>query len=139
MGELQRHVGVLANTIGFGIEDVARVMLPPYLERHHGIRLEGAPGEELQRRFFEVAGREMPVEINLYGEGSRDGQAAVVLGEAKSRIGGAEVARFIEDLALVEPLVAGEIWRVMFGFYIHPSATPRAREHNILLVASYQR
>jgi len=139
MGELQREVGALANNIGFGIEDVARVMLPPYLERHYGVKLEGPLGEELQRRFFQVEGKDVPIEINLYGEGRRDGREVVVLGEAKSRIGGAEVARFIEDLALVEPLVTGEVWRVMFGFYIHPSAMPRAEEHGILLVASYQR
>jgi hypothetical protein len=44
--------------------------------------------EELQRRFFPVEG-ELPVEIDLYGEGTRDGEDVVVLGEAKSRTAGA--------------------------------------------------
>jgi len=63
----------------------------------------------------------------------------VLLGEVKSRIGGSEVQWFAHHLALVEPLVMGEVWRVMFGYFIHPSAMQPAEESNILLVASYQR
>jgi hypothetical protein len=131
-------LGSLAENIGFGLEDVARLMLPPYLSRHHGIQLKGLAGEELQRRFFSLEGRP-PAEIDLYGEGQRNGQWVVVLGEAKARIGGGTVKHFADVLEQVEPLVEGEVWRVMFGYYIHPSALPVAEEHHILLVASYQR
>lgn len=134
--ELARQVGRLSENIGFGLEDVARVVLPDYLAYRHNLQLEGEPGEELRRVFFEVDGRE--VEINLYGEGRRDGQKAVVLGESKSRIYGRDVQDWAKVLAQVEPLVEGEVMRVMFGFYIHPTALKEAREVGILLVASYQ-
>jgi len=134
--ELAQQVGKLSENIGFGLEDVARVVLPDYLAYRHNLQLEGEPGEELRRVFFEVDGGE--VEINLYGEGRRDGQRAVVLGESKSRIYGREVRDFAKVLAQVEPLVEGEVVRVMFGFYIHPTALREAREKGILLVASYQ-
>ena len=134
--ELAQQVGRLSENIGFGLEDVARVVLPGYLAYRHNLQLEGEPGEELRRVFFEVDGGE--VEINLYGEGRRDGQRAVVLGESKSRIYGREVRDFAEVLAQVEPLVEGEVVRVMFGFYINPTALREAREKGILLVASYQ-
>ncbi len=61
-----------------------------------------------------------------------------MLGESKSRIYGREVSDFAELLAQVELLVEGEVVRVMFGFYIHPTALREARERGILLVASYQ-
>jgi tetratricopeptide (TPR) repeat protein len=131
-------LGSLAENIGFGLEDVARLLLPPYLFKHHGIQLQGAPGEELQRHFFPIEGQP-PAEIDLYGEGRRDGQKLVVLGEAKSHIGGGIVKDFADALQRVEPLLEGEVWRVMFGYYVHPSAQPVAEEHDILLVASYQR
>ena len=134
-------VGSLSETIGFGLEDVAKLMLPPYLERHYGIHLEGEPAEELGRQFFNVEGKYV-VEVNLYGEGYRDGNRVIVLGECKSRIGGGAVQHFVEMVAeKVEPLVRskGEVWRVMFGFYIHPSAWEVAKKHNVILVASYQR
>ena len=131
-------VGRLGENIGFGLEDIARLLLPPYLHKHYGIHLEGPAGEELQRRFFPLPDQ-LPLEINLYGEGQRDGRKAVVLGEAKSRIGGGVVKDFADLLVQIEPLVEGEVWRVMFGYYIHPSAQPVAQEHQILLIASYQR
>ncbi len=134
---LVQQVGFLSDNVGFGLEDVGRVVLPGYLQRHYGLQLEGPLGEELSRKFFEVDGE--PVEINLYSEGWRNGQRVIFLGEAKSRIGGGEVHRFTEHLELVEPLVTGEVWRVMFGYFIHPSAMQPAEERNILLVASYQR
>ena len=135
---LSQEIGGLREDIGFGLEDVARLLLPPYLHKHYGIQLEGPPGEELQRRFFPMKDRPTE-EINLYGEGWRDRQQVVVLGESKARIGGGVVSEFAEVLERVEPLVKGEVWRVMFGYFIHPSAQPVAEKHRILLVASYQR
>ncbi len=134
---LSQEIGGLREDVDFGLEDVARLLLPPYLQKHYSIQLKGAPGEELSRRFFEVKDQP-PIEIDLYGEGRRNGRRVVVLGEARARIGGA-VKDFADRVQKVEPLVKGEIWRAMFGYYIHPSAQPVADEHHILLVASYQR
>jgi hypothetical protein len=60
--ELAQQVGKLSDTIGFGLEDIARVVLPGWLSRHEGIEVD-----ELTRTFFEVDGE--VVEINLYGVG----------------------------------------------------------------------
>jgi len=135
--EQQRHLSGLGEVIGFGLEDIARTVVPGYLQRHFGIDLEGPLGEELNPEFFQVGSGQ--VEIDLYGQGFRNGQRIVVLGESKSRIGRSEVLHFADKLVLVEPLVEGEIWRVMFGYYIHPSAREAAAEHQIHLIASYQR
>jgi len=88
----RRHLSGLGDVIGFGLEDIAKTVVPGYLQRHFGIDLEGPLGDELARRFFDVNGQ--PVEVDLYGEGTRDGRRVVVLAESKSRIGGAEVRRF---------------------------------------------
>jgi chromosome segregation ATPase len=79
MEKLAQQVGGLSDSIGYGLEDIAKVVLPGYLQRHFGIVLEGKLGEELNRHFFHIDGSD--VEINLYGEGERDGQRVVVLGE----------------------------------------------------------
>jgi hypothetical protein len=134
---LAQQVGALSENIGFGLEDIGRVVLPGYLERHYRVKLEGPLGAELGRKFFDVEGQY--VELNLYGEGKRDGQKVTVLGEAKSRIHGREVEKFAHDVTLVGPQIQGETMRVMFGFYIHPTATEAAKKYEILLVASYQR
>jgi hypothetical protein len=134
---LARQVGGLSDSIGYGLEDIAKVVLPGYLQRHFGILLEGELGEELNRHFFHIDGSD--VEINLYGEGERDGQRVVVLGEAKSRIYKNDVEKFTHDLAVIDHVLKGEVVRVMFGYFLHPSAEVAARERDILLVASYQR
>jgi hypothetical protein len=137
MGRLAQQVGALSDSLGYGLEDIAKVVLPGYLYRHFGIRLEGVLGEELNRHFFHINGTD--VEINLYGEGERDGQRVVVLGEAKSRIYGNDVEKFTHNLAVMDHVLKGEVVRVMFGYFIHPSAEVAARERDILVVASYQR
>jgi hypothetical protein len=39
----------------------------------------------------------------------------------------------------MDHVLKGEVVRVMFGYFIHPSAEIAARERDILVVASYQR
>lgn len=141
--EAQRHtdeavrglaiqVGALGENIGFGLEDVARVMLPPWLEKHMGVALPG-----LERRFFMVDDRR--VEVNLYGEGVRGGRRAIVLGEARSRIYERDVKEFHSVSSFLVPTLGDEVLRVMFGFFIHPVAQEEAERLGIVLVASYMR
>lgn len=128
--ELSVEVGKLSTAIGFGIEDIGRVVLPGYLKRHFGIEVE-----ELERRFFLVDGEE--IELNLYGEGKKDGKRIVILGEAKSRIYRGEVEEFMKAVNKLK--IEEEVFKVMFGFFIHPSGTELAEAEGIVLVASYQR
>jgi hypothetical protein len=79
------------------------------------------------------------IEINLYGEGRRNGNLRTILGESKGRIFSREIKKFVTDVNLVEPLIEGEKIKLMFGFYIHPSATHIANQENILFIASYQK
>lgn len=129
---LAQAVGRLSDTIGYGLEDIARVILPGYLERHLGIRVG-----ELERRFVGPEGQE--IEVNLYGEGEENGRRVVVLGEAKSRIYRREVEQFDHAIQPVADVLKEKVVKVMVGYLIHPSASRLAAEKEILLVASYQR
>jgi len=135
--QLAQAVGRLSDTVGYGLEDVAKVVLPGYLERHLGIRLSGELGEELKRQWIGPEGNE--VEINLYGEGEQNGRRIVVLGEAKSRIYGREVEQFDRAIQPIAATLNEKVVKVMVGYLIHPSASRLAAEREILLVASYQR
>jgi len=133
----RQEVGALTEVIGMGLEDIARITLPGYLERHYDIHLAGELGEELVRWVVGPEGRE--TEFDLYGEGQRDGTPVTVVGETKSRIYSDDVARFLERLESVRDTLTGEVIPVMFGYAIRPVASEYARKHGILLVASYQR
>ena len=130
--ELATQVGKLSDNIGFSLEDVAKVVLPGYLERHLHIYVD-----DLDRRFFFVDGKE--VEIDLYGVGKKDGKVITILGEVKSRIYEREVNKFIRDVATVLPVIKGEVLKVMFGYLVHPYAAKRGEAEDVILVASYQR
>jgi len=129
---LARSVGTLSDNVGFGLEDIARVVLPGYLERHLGILVK-----EFSRKFFSVNGDE--VEINLYAAGKKEDKRITVLGECKSRIYRREVRSFVRQADKVRGLLKGDTLLVMFGYWIHPSASMFAKEKDVHLIASYQR
>jgi len=133
VNNLRQTVGSLAENIGFGLEDIARVMLPGYLQRHLGLLLDG----ELERRFVSVEGEEM--EINLYREGTQNGEKVVVIGECKSRIRSSQVEEFVARLTKIRKTLILRAVPVMVGYFIHPSGSEVAEKEGILLVASYQR
>jgi len=132
MRNLARQVGALAENIGFGLEDIAHVVLPGYLYRHLGIEMG-----EFERRFLPVDGED--VEINLYAEGTLQGEKVTILGEVKSRIYAREVEAFQTTLAKVLPVVQGRVVKVMFGYFFRPEASELARKYDIIPVVSYQR
>lgn len=133
MKDLATAVGRLSDTVGYGLEDVARVMLPPWLARHERVHVD-----DLDRRFIQVEGE--PIEVNLYGEGLKGRVPVKVIGEARSRIHAGDVKGFAVNVEKVRKALEGErILPVMFGFWVHPSATSLAKTLRIRLVASYQR
>jgi DNA repair exonuclease SbcCD ATPase subunit len=133
LGVLFKAVSGLSDTIGFGLEDVAKVMLPPWLEKHERIRVE-----ELERRFIKVDGEE--IEINLYGEGRKGRYPIVIIGEAKSRIHGRDVKEFFENFNKIKKAFKEKrLIPLLFGYWIHPSASSLGKELGIKLIASYQR
>ncbi|MEM2237097.1 MAG: hypothetical protein QW351_01820 [Candidatus Caldarchaeum sp.] len=131
--ELAKQVGALSETVGFGLEDIAKVVVPGWLQRHEGIVM----AEEFVRRWITVDGEE--IEVNLYGEGVKNGRKLVIVGEAKSRIYKREVEAFDAWAEKVSASVGGEVYKFMFGYLIHPSAEEEGRRRKITLIASYMR
>jgi len=132
--ELSMAVGRLSDVIGFGLEDIARVVVPGWLERHLGIYVEN-----LVRQFFYVEG--MRFEVNLYGEGVKENVKTIIIGECRSRIYGRDVKEFLEKYSLIRKVLPSNVNVVglMFGYLIHPSAQEVAERNKIYVIASYMR
>ncbi|MEM2197422.1 MAG: hypothetical protein QW290_10110 [Sulfolobales archaeon] len=129
---LRVEVGRLSETVGFGLEDIARVVLPRWIYASLGIKVDG-----LRREFVEVDGRE--IEINLYGEGELRGEKVIVVGEVKSRIFGSEVRVFYDNIyAPIAGKEKAKVVGVLFGYLIHPSAKKLSEELGLYVVASYE-
>ena len=137
MDALRRQVGALSENVGFGLEGIARIVLPGYLERHLDVKVLGPLGEELNPRILGPEGEEG--EFDLYGVGLRDGKETIIVGEVKSRIYSDDVGRFLRRVEKVGPALPEERLPVLFGYNIHPQAREEAEEAGLLLVAAYQR
>jgi tetratricopeptide (TPR) repeat protein len=127
--ELAVQVGRLSDAVGFTLEELARELGPAYLARHYGIQVES-----LERRFFTVDGEE--VEVDLFGEGTRDGERVVVVGEVRSRIYGRDVETLHRRVRSLAPQLVGTPVPTLFGFVIHPSAREAADRTGVLLIAA---
>ncbi|MEM2228552.1 MAG: hypothetical protein QXR82_07125 [Candidatus Bathyarchaeia archaeon] len=126
-------VGSLSDTIGYGLEDVAKVMLPSWLEKHEKIKVK-----ELERRFIEVGGEE--VEMDLYGEGTKGRYLITVIGEVKSKIDVGDVKKFMSKLDKIgKALKNRRILPLMFGYWFHPSASILGKKNGIRVIAPYQK
>ncbi len=128
---LRQQVGALSDNIGLGLEDLGYALLPAYIEHTYGFQ-----DVTLQRAFIGPPGQE--IEVNLYGEGRRDSEEIVLIGEAKNRIKYAEVKDFAKKLPQLREVIDKPIFPFMFAFWIHPSAQRLAEEQGIELIVSYR-
>ncbi len=103
----------LSDVVGFGLEDIARVVLPGWLHRHLSIEMT-----EFRREFLSVDGKR--IEINLYGEGVMKGERVIIIGECKSRIYKRDIERFYRRVYNpVKDSVDVKVLGVMFGYLIY--------------------
>ncbi|MEZ0393701.1 MAG: hypothetical protein ABWK00_01445 [Desulfurococcaceae archaeon] len=129
--QLAKEVGKVADSFGFIIEDVARGMLPYWLEARKGIKVES-----LGRRFLEVDGRSL--EVDLFGEGrSANGARVLVVGEVKVRVHAEDVRRLGEKARVVGQAMGVDVVPVVYGLYVHPQALSEAQASGIAVVSPY--
>jgi alkanesulfonate monooxygenase SsuD/methylene tetrahydromethanopterin reductase-like flavin-dependent oxidoreductase (luciferase family) len=131
--ELSREVNKLSDVVGFMVEDVARSMLPLWLGKHMGLKVDS-----LDRAFFQVGDKVL--EVDLYGEAlDSTGGKLVIIGEVKSRIHGVDIKAFHEKATnLASTLGEGRrVLLVVFGLYAHPTAIVEAEKRGIILVTPY--
>jgi hypothetical protein len=99
------------------------------LERHQRIS-----GLTLERRYFDLGGGRVE-EVDLAGEGVREGQPVMALVECHVTLGGAEVRRLTDKLDVVTATLGSrEILKVIVAMNIHPTAEQAAQESGVLLV-----
>jgi hypothetical protein len=127
--ELRRAVGALSDNVGFGLEELAAIVLPGVLEREERVQVD-----RFTRRVVGTdAGEE---EIDVFGEGERDGTSVPIVGEVKSRIYSGDVRKFAAKLERIGRSFSSPPLGLMFGFMVHPAANDAALALGIRVVAS---
>ena len=129
---LRKEVGGISAIIGYGLEDKAYPVLPKLIKRDFGVSVP-----TLYRRFiFYPDGGED--ELNIYGEGSRNGEKVFVIGEAKVRLSRRDVFNFTEKLERVSSVLKGEIIPLMLCYVVHPRVEEFARGQGVKIYKSYE-
>ena len=129
----REQVGGLSITVGYRLEDEAFKALPHLLERDYGIKVEG----RLRRKFLRD-NRGDYLEVNIIGEGRRNGERVTIVGEGKSQLSRREVDRFIRrKLKRLEGVLEG-IFPVLVTYMIsEPRVEEYVKDKGIALYYSY--
>ncbi len=128
----REQLGGLAHTVGYILEDRAYESLPDVLEKELGIKVK-----ELKRDFVEIAPNRYE-EINIVGEGERNGTHVWIIGECKTQIKKRDVDSFLKKIARVEQHFPGEKIFVMVTYQASPQVRSYIEEKEIRLYLSYQ-
>jgi hypothetical protein len=138
VGETNSTVGGLGMSMAYALENEAYRMMPGLLAEKYGIQLN----KRLIRT--EIAGEE----INLFGQGQRNGDEILVVGETKLRLDERRRSKsgrkhFLDQLEAKAEAVRSvypepEIVLLVITHYARPSALKDAEEAGIIVVQSFE-
>ena len=86
----REQLGGLSATVGYRLEDEAFKALPGLLKRDFGLIIQG----KLKRKLI-VDDRGKEIEVNIIGEGRKNGKKVTIIGESKSQLSKKGVNEFI--------------------------------------------
>lgn len=131
--ETRRQLGGLTATVGYTLEDAAYGALPGLLASDFGLTVR----ESLKRRHL-IDNRGREIEMNIFGQGVKDGREITILGESKSQTSQNDIGRFVRRLERLKGQF-DEVFPV-FVTYMTSSGDVEsyAREKGIALYYSYQ-
>ncbi len=132
--DLQKQVGGITHTIGYTLENEAYKALPELLKRDLGVQVQG----KLLRKMWERS-RGAVEEVDIFGEGLKDGRKVVILGEVQAQLSKRHLDRFLKRLErLKKELPEGERILVAVTHSAPPSVVKYAEEKGIRVYHSYE-
>ncbi|MCS7149590.1 MAG: chordopoxvirus fusion protein, partial [Caldimicrobium sp.] len=127
------HVGALANTVGYTLENEAYKYLPKLLKEFYNIQVLG----DLKRDFIEIAPKKY-VEINILGRAKKDGEDLFIVGESKVQLRISHIKEFKKKLEKIREVVKIKLLPIFVCHQAKPEVKQFCSEQGILLFLSYQ-
>jgi outer membrane murein-binding lipoprotein Lpp len=131
--DMRQEIGGMSHAIGYGLEDQSYLTLPPILQRDHAITLKG----RLKRGFLET-GRNKYIEINIWGQGEREGKSIEIIGEAKTQLKKRDVDKFLQTIQAIQPHIDHSIHPICITYQTSPAVIHYAKEKGITLYFTYE-
>ncbi|GIW72209.1 MAG: hypothetical protein KatS3mg102_1751 [Planctomycetota bacterium] len=89
----------------------------------------------LLRTFVELAGKQL--EVNVWGEGERDGKAVRIVGEAKTQMTRRDIDRFYKKVELLHRHRGEDLFVVLLARMARPEVEQYGRERGAAFYYSY--
>ena len=129
----REQLGGLSVTVGYRLEDEAFKALPGLLKRDFGLIIQG----KLKRKLI-VDDRGKEIEVNIIGEGRKNGKKVTIIGESKSQLSKKGVNEFIRKKVRRLEGRFKEIFPVLVTYMITESDVEEyAKNKGIALYYSY--
>ncbi len=132
--ETKEMIAGLSDTVGYGLEDRAIKYLPEVLKNRFNITLKSS----LVRKYLTYNGEE--IELNIYGEGEKEGVRLDIIGEAKSRPSKKDINKFVKKINLLEKrkVISENKFLLLVCYTIRPEVERYAKEKNVEVIWSYE-
>ncbi|MDH7553352.1 MAG: hypothetical protein QHH74_06845 [Spirochaetota bacterium] len=115
----RRILGDLTHTIGYTLEDTIMKYIPDYAFKEYGVTIT-----TVDRRYITYPDKRYD-EINIYSEGTKNGNKVYIIGESKAQLGKKDVESFDKMIKRLQNTLEGEI----IGFVVCYSCTPDVEEY----------
>ncbi|SFN07258.1 hypothetical protein [Thermodesulforhabdus norvegica] len=129
----REQLGGLSHAFGYRLEDEAIWALPTLLKRDFGIVVSG----NLRRGYLEVSPGKY-IEVNIWGEGEKNGRRFCILGEAKTQLKNRDVSNFVNTVQKVEQFSGKEIFPVLITYQTSPKVMQAAEKAGIKVYFSFE-
>ena len=132
--QTNQHVGGLNMTVGYSLENEAYRCLPDLMRRDWQIEVT----EPLRRDWLPTAAGKM-VEVNIVGQGQREGETLLILGESKLQLSRKYVDAFLHTR--FKKIATGGLTAfpvIITHMEAEPGVVAYARERGVAVYLSYQ-
>jgi len=135
LDETNKQLGGLAMSFGYFLENEAYKYLPALLARDYGISVQG----ELIRSYIRD-NQDKYLEVNILGEGVRNGDRFLIIGESKSQLSVNSIEKFMyKKLHRIDPPAGMKLFPILVCHMISgPEVAQYAKDKGIALYYSYQ-
>ena len=130
---MREELGGLGMTVGYTLENEAFKRLPELLKNDFGIQVK----QKLKRTYVrDINGKSM--EVNIFGQGEKDGKEITIIGESKAQLSKKKVNYFLQENLKRLQSVYPEIFLVMVTHMLTaPGVDEYAKKKGIALYYSY--
>ena len=131
--KLAKQVGGLSHSVGYFLEDKIIPKLPGLLKEEYNFEKV----YEMKRTNIEYEDGRYD-EVNIFGEGERDGKEVIIIGECKVNLSKNDIYHLEKKIERIQRKFKKEIFKIIVAAHCSPHTEKLVKEKNIEFIHSYE-